>query len=102
MVLKYFLSKSLKSIYVAHNSLSKSKLVIYEDTKGKTKYKLCKSTTDVVGTYNGNNYYIVTIQEFYNNSYHTSDNVRLIIDKKRSSKKIDIISIIDNLIKLFN
>lgn len=79
-------------------------MVIYEDTRGKTKYKLVQNTTDVVGTFNGNNYYIVAIYEYsYKlHKYCTDDTLRnLYLDSYKFKKKFDILNFIEWLIKLF-
>lgn len=102
MVLKYFLVKSLMLIYESHKDFSKHVLVIYEDTKGKTRYKCCKSTTDVEKTYNGFGYYIITVQYFYEDGYHTLDYISKQLFKSDKKSKKDIVKIIDKVINLFN
>lgn len=102
MVLKYFLSKSLMSIYEKHSNTNKNVLVIYEDTKGKTKYKCCRSTTDKELSYNGNNYYIISIQRFFINGYHIEDNIRNVIMPKILHKNDYLIIIVNKLLELFN
>lgn len=102
MALRYFLSKSLMLIYERHKKIDKQILVIYEDTKGKTKYKCCRSTTDKELSYNGNNYYIISIQRFFINGYHIEDNIRNVIMPKILHKNDYLIIIVNKLLELFN
>lgn len=103
MVLKYFLSKLLMLIYEKHNSCFNNVLVIFEDTKGKTRYKICKSTTDKLFTYNGLGHYIILINRFYENGYYCEDTIyNLYHSRIYKKKKIDVLNIVDFLIKLFN
>ena len=102
MVLKYFLSKSLMSIYVRHSKTNKNVLVVYEDTRGKTIYKCCRNTTDKELTYNGNNYYIISIQRFFINGYHTEDNIRNVLLPKVLHKKDYLMIIVNKLLELFS
>lgn len=102
MVLKYFQSKLLKSIYAKHN-LSNEVLIVYEDTKGKTKYKISRNTTDKEFTYNGFGHYIMLVQQFYINGYHSNSTIeKMFYDFRRKKIKHDILEILDKLIKLFN
>ncbi len=102
MVLKCVPLKLLKSIYESHKDFSKQVLVIYEDTKGKTRYKCCKTTTDVEKSYNGFGYYIITVQYFYEDGYHTLDFISKQLFKSDKKSKKDIVKIIDKVINLFN
>lgn len=103
MVLKYFQSKLLKLIYEKHKICVNNTLVIYEDTRGKTKYKLCKNTTDKEFTYNGLNHYILAIRKFYINGFYSEKTIGIkYYDFRIKKRKVDFLEIVDKLIKLFD
>jgi len=87
------------SIYAKHKDFSKYTLVVYEDTKGKTRYKTCKSTLEVENTCNGQGYYVVLVQYFIKNGYHDLENN---YSENLKIKKDYLMIIIDKLLELFN
>ncbi len=103
MVLKYFQSKLLKLIYEKHKICVNDTLVIYEDTKGKTRYKLCRNTTDKELSYNGFGHYILLVQKFYINGYYSNSTIEKMYHNSHFKKiKVDFLEIVDKLIKLFD
>lgn len=102
MVLEIHPLRLLESIYKSHrNDFHKSTCVIFHDTKGHTRFKLCHFTTDEAGTYNGFGYYIVSVQYFYKNGYYPIET--LLKMKSHDRKRKDyIMLVIDKLLELFN
>lgn len=90
------------SIYVNHSNTNKNVLVIYEDTRGKTRYKLCRNTSDKELTYNGFGYYIITIQKYFEAGYYTDYSIYNLLIPKLKNKKDYLTIIINKLLELFN